>query len=214
MVNNVAKADTKAVLKTLSKEDEAYTKVNVNNIDNNEAGMGISANEDKESCNIDDSVVNLPRWDRLPDISLYLEQVLELVNSSLDNYLTADKSGKILTQTMVNNYVKQGYLNPPVKKRYDKIALASLIVIATLKDIFTIREISLLIELAVNVNEPQKSYDHFCKLIEESTRSALRQTDWKPVKTLDDPKGICSAAASAFANKYYVNRVFLAEEKE
>lgn len=164
--------------------------------------------------NIEDYVVSLPRWTQLPDISLYLEQILELVNSSLENYLTVDKSGKILTQTMVNNYVKQGYVTPPVKKRYDKIALASLIVIATLKDIFTIREIFLLIELAIDVNEPQKSYDHFCKLIEESTRSALKQSVWNPIKTLGDPKGICSAAASAFANKYYVNRVFLAEEKE
>lgn len=166
---------------------------------------------------INSYVVYLPRWEKLPDISLYLEQVLELVNSSLENYLTLDKSrdksGKILTQTMVNNYVKHGYLTPPVKKRYDKVTLASLIVIATLKDIFTIREISLLIELAVNANDPQTSYNHFCKLIEDSTKSALKQTVWSPVKTLEDPRGICSAAASAFANKYYVNRVFLVDEQ-
>ena len=57
--------------------------------------------QDKDK--VKEYIIVLPRWDELPDISLYLEQVLELVNGNLEKYLEGDKNGRILTQTMVNN---------------------------------------------------------------------------------------------------------------
>ena len=149
--------------------------------------------QNKNNVNMNEYIIVLPRWDELPDISLYLEQVLELVNGSLGKFLEGDKNGRILTQTMVNNYVKHGFIQSPVKKRYDKTALASLIVIAVLKDIFTIKDISDLISLAV----------------EETTENVLMQGKQNILCNEKDPRGICSSAVMAFASKYYVNKVFL-----
>ncbi|XVG95342.1 DUF1836 domain-containing protein [Eubacteriales bacterium KG127] len=164
--------------------------------------------------NVENYIVNLPKWDDLPHISLYLDQVLELVNSNLSPYLmietvSAKKSNKILTQTMVNNYVKQGFLPPPVKKRYNRLSVASLMVISTLKEVFEIREIDKLIHLAIDANSPKESYDYFCKLIKVNTELALKEQDYKSVVNESDPRGICSAAAIAFASKYYLNVIFL-----
>ena len=163
----------------------------------------------KNKVKMNEYIVVLPKWDELPDISLYLEQVLELVNSSLCEYLDSDRNGKILTQTMVNNYVKHGFIQSPVKKRYDKIALASLMVIAVLKDIFTIKEISQLISLAIDANNPEESYNYFCQLVEETTENVLQQRQQNILCNEKDPRGICSSAVMAFASKYYVNKVFL-----
>lgn len=163
----------------------------------------------KNKVKMNEYIVVLPKWDKLPDISLYLEQVLELVNSSLCEYLDSDRNGKILTQTMVNNYVKHGFIQSPVKKRYDKIALASLMVIAVLKDIFTIKDISDLISLAIDANNPEESYNYFCQLVEETTENVLQQRQQNILCNEKDPRGICSSAVMAFASKYYVNKVFL-----
>ena len=163
----------------------------------------------KNKVNMNEYIVVLPKWDELPDISLYLEQVLELVNSSLGEYLDCDRNGRVITQTMVNNYVKHGFIQSPIKKRYDKTALASLIVIAVLKDIFTIKEISQLISLAIDANNPEESYNYFCQLVEETTENVLMQRQQNILCNEKDPRGICSSAVMAFASKYYVNKVFL-----
>ena len=163
--------------------------------------------QDKDK--VKEYIIVLPRWDELPDISLYLEQVLELVNGNLEKYLEGDKNGRILTQTMVNNYVKHGFIQSPVKKRYDKTALASLIAIAVLKDIFTIKEISQLISLAIDASNPEESYNYFCQLVEETTENVLMQGKQNILCNEKDPREICSSAVMAFASKYYVNKVFL-----
>ena len=165
--------------------------------------------QDKSNVNMKNYIIVLPRWDELPDISLYLEQVLELINSSLCEYLDSDRNGRIITQTMVNNYVKHGFIQSPIKKRYDKTSLASLIVIAVLKDIFTIKEISQLISLAIDANNPEESYNYFCQLVEKTTENVLMQGKQKILCNEKDPRGICSSAVMAFASKYYVNKVFL-----
>ena len=165
--------------------------------------------QENNRIKVNEYIIALPKWDELPDISLYLEQVLELVNGNLEKYLEGDKNGRILTQTMVNNYVKHGFIQSPVKKRYDNTALDSLIVIAVLKDIFTIKEISDLISLAIDANNPEESYNYFCQLVEETTENVLMQAKQNILCNEKDPRGICSSAVMAFASKYYVNKVFL-----
>ena len=47
----------------------------------------------------------LPRWDELPDIDLYLDQVLTLLDKYLGPFLP-ENGGHALTASMINNYVK------------------------------------------------------------------------------------------------------------
>ena len=58
--------------------------------------------------------VRLPRWEELPDLELYMDQVLSLIRKYLLPYSGFDDNG--LTASMVNNYVKAGILPAPVKK--------------------------------------------------------------------------------------------------
>ena len=59
--------------------------------------------------NIDFKDFKLPRWDDLPSVDQYLEQVLRLIDEWLGDYLNFDGK-KILTRTMVNNYVKHKWV--------------------------------------------------------------------------------------------------------
>ena len=49
---------------------------------------------------------------------------------------------KGLTASMVNNYVKHGYISKPEKKKYQRKQIARLIAITTLKSVFSIQEIA------------------------------------------------------------------------
>lgn len=51
------------------------------------------------------------------------------------------ETDKGLTASMVNNYVKHGYLPKPYKKKYKRQQVARLIAITTLKTVFSIQEI-------------------------------------------------------------------------
>jgi len=73
----------------------------------------------------------LPRWAELPDLELYMDQVLSLIERYLGSYPGFD--GRGLTASMVNNYVKLGVMPPPVRKKYTRVHLAYLIVICVLK---------------------------------------------------------------------------------
>ncbi|MEG0806687.1 MAG: DUF1836 domain-containing protein [Lachnospiraceae bacterium] len=75
-----------------------------------------------------------------PDIALYMDQV----TTFMDSHLTASKrhsQDKVLTKTMINNYAKNNLLPPPVKKKYSKEHLLTLIFIYYFKNILTINDI-------------------------------------------------------------------------
>ena len=76
----------------------------------------------------------------IPNIELYMDQV----TTFMDEQLKSTKrygDDKILTKTMINNYVKNNLLPPPVKKKYSKDHVLILIFIYYFKNILTIKDI-------------------------------------------------------------------------
>ena len=105
------------------------------------------------------SVHTLPLWDELPVFELYMDQVIVLVNK----YLAILENGeeRVLTPSMINNYVKQKTLPPPVKKRYSRVHVAYLIMICILKQslsISTIQKILPVEELGENISDIYMSF--------------------------------------------------------
>lgn len=101
---------------------------------------------------------NYPKWSELPEIDLYLDQVLLYVNQ-VGKANQQDEKG--LTASMINNYVKHGHLEKPVKKKYNRKQVARLIVITALKNVFSIQEISQTLALLTTEDQSQKHYDDF-----------------------------------------------------
>ena len=116
--------------------------------------------------------LTLPRWEELPDLELYMDQVLSLMERYLGAYPGYDRKG--LTASMVNNYVKQGVMPPPVKKKYARIHLAHLIMICVLKGSFPIELIKNLI-LSASGEMDGTGYDSFCDEFEASMRRAVEE---------------------------------------
>ena len=75
----------------------------------------------------------LPEWQELPQINLYLDQVIALVNQFLGFFVYDPAEEKLLTPSMVNNYVKSRLIPPPVRKKYGRKHIALLLMICTFK---------------------------------------------------------------------------------
>ena len=100
-----------------------------------------------------------PKWEDIPNIDLYLDQVLLYVNQVCAP-ISPDKD-KGLTASMVNNYVKHGYLTKPDKKKYQRKQIARLIAITTLKSVFSIQEIAQTLNTLQTHASSDQLYDAF-----------------------------------------------------
>ncbi|MER0122825.1 DUF1836 domain-containing protein [Streptococcus sp. ZJ93] len=104
-------------------------------------------------------MISLPKWQQLPDLDLYLDQVLLYVNQQTLPFLASRE--KPLTASMVNNYVKHGYLPKPIKKKYNRTQVARLIVLSIYKPIFPIAAIQEMIDILKETDEASVLYNAF-----------------------------------------------------
>ena len=105
------------------------------------------------------SIFSYPKWEDIPNIDLYLDQVLLYVNQVCAPISPEKEKG--LTASMVNNYVKHGYLTKPDKKKYQRKQIARLIAITTLKSVFSIQEIAQTLNSLQTQASSDQLYDAF-----------------------------------------------------
>ena len=129
------------------------------------------SNSDMNPCVASLSGQTLPRWNELPDLELYMDQVLSLIERYLGSYAGFERKG--LTASMVNNYVKLGVMPPPVKKKYTRVHLAHLIMICVLKASLPIDLIGKLIKESTASQEESEVYNDFCEIFETSVKNAV-----------------------------------------
>ena len=95
--------------------------------------------------------IHMPRWNELPNVDLYLDQVVTFINSSLNSFILSSVSNssktenQVLTKTMINNYAKNNLLPSPVKKKYSKEHIYILTFIYYFKNILSISDIQKLL---------------------------------------------------------------------
>ena len=106
-----------------------------------------------------------PKWEELPNIDLYLDQVLLYVNQVCAPSFSQKEKG--LTASMVNNYVKHGYISKPEKKKYQRKQIARLIAITTLKFVFSIQEIAQTLNTLHTDTNSEELYNAFVDYMNE-----------------------------------------------
>lgn len=169
--------------------------------------------------------LHLPRYAELPSIELYMDQVLAYVDAQLRPLFPAGE--KLLTSSMVNNYVKQKLIPTPQRKRYGREHVALLVFICLMKRVVSIADIQRLFAVQEATHSTERAYDFFCTAAEESLRAlfcgatnAYSLGEW----SIEDPAGFAFAlrvssarelslerrmaisAATAIANKIYLEK--------
>ena len=157
---------------------------------------------------------HIPRYDELPSIDLYMEQVVAVIDDYLRIYMR-DAKDQHITPAMINNYVKLKILPPPVKKRYNRVHLCHLIIICMLKPVLAIPEIRDLVQTELEQNDMRTVYDAFCTMQEESLAKTLEHTQ---LPQEDLPPIFASAAlriaVHANTNKMIAEKIIDAQTPE
>ncbi len=146
-----------------------------------------------------------PRWEELPDVELYVDQMVSYIERHL-SALDVEQEGHFITASMINNYVKMKLIPAPVKKRYGVRQLARLIVICSLKRDFSIAELSAMISIELDRFENRVIYNLFCEEMERTIRHIFLG---EVVPSCGDSveETILRAVMMAFANKLYAHCV-------
>lgn len=115
-------------------------------------------------------------WERIPDIGLYMDQVLTLMDRQLAMY-KREGEDKLLTQPMINNYTKDGLLPRATDKKYTQGHLALLSVLCSLKPVLSMSDVSVIFEHVRSSMDEQAIYDYFMTTqmhaIEQTTAALL-----------------------------------------
>jgi len=136
----------------------------------------------KELANWLDKLYNfeVPNWDKLPDLDLYMDQVITYLERELRPLTIADEEN-IVTTWMINNYVKGDLLPRPNQKKYSKEHLAYIIIICSLKQILSISDIKNLFDFEKEKNENLQSFYDFFRtkqvdIIRKITADTIKET--------------------------------------
>lgn len=101
----------------------------------------------------------LPLWEDIPDLELYMDQVVSIVTDGLLPF-NITESDIVLTPSMVNNYVKKKVMPAPVKKRYKRTHIAYLFIILIAKSELQLKEINYLVErILADINSTSSDQD-------------------------------------------------------
>lgn len=109
---------------------------------------------------------DLPTYDSLPSIGLYMDQVITLLSQYLEYLPYSENKGEecFITANAINNYVRLCVMPSPVKKKYYRSHIAYLIMICVLKPSLSISDISQLVPAGMNEAELSVFYNKFIQL--------------------------------------------------
>lgn len=152
-----------------------------------------------------------PRFQELPNIDLYMDQVISLTDKYLNVFADAD-SDKTITSTMVNNYVKQKVIAAPTNKKYTREQVACLFFICVVKQVLSISDIGRLIEIQRDTYTVERAYDYFCAELELALQAVFVTRDFSHPNTathVTPETELLRSAVMSFANKIYVTKSLL-----
>ena len=171
--------------------------------------------------------LRLPRYADIPAIDLYMDQLLTYIDAQVRSLVAPDE--KLLTASMVNNYVKQGIIPAPKAKRYTANHVAMLTVICLMKRTFSMNDIHSLLRVSAATHGIDHAYNFFCEAVEESLRQLfcgeiahtslgscdIRKPDGpafalqvSDAADLSPERRLALSAATSVANKIYVEKCF------
>ncbi len=107
-------------------------------------------------------------WTSFPSIDLYMDQVITYLERLLYIFGDVGDANKVITSSMVNNYVKEGYLKRPVNKKYDKVHLVTLYILSMLKPILPIPLIAKSLSNFENEQKYEVFFEELTKLQDEA----------------------------------------------
>ena len=162
---------------------------------------------EKENFETQKSGFRLPRWEELPDIELYMDQVITLMGKYFGGLSLSDEP--FLTSSMINNYVKNEIIPAPVKKKYSRTHLFRLIIICMMKQVLPINDIGMMIDSLLKTKSEAEVLNLFAQQYESEYLNTTKMLDENTEKRSAESEeaalslSVMHAAAIAGVSKLY-----------
>lgn len=111
--------------------------------------------------------INPHTWDSIPDIDLYIDQVLDYMKRQHPGL----KMNESLTSSMINNYAKQGLLPRAKGKKYNREHIACLTIICLLKQITSVSDTKLLLGNMLKDSDYHSLYEKYIDLFDDEAEN-------------------------------------------
>ena len=110
-------------------------------------------------------------WNALPDIDLYMDQVL----SYMRRQLFSSRPESSVTAAMVNNYIRDGILPRTSDKKYSRAHIARLTTICVMKQVLAIGDVSLLFRAFSPVGDLNEIYERYRGVLDEELTAVMER---------------------------------------
>ena len=116
-----------------------------------------------------------PRWDELPEMDLYMDQVITYLYEHLKQ--TYYNEEKFITNAMINNYVKTEMVPRPLKKHYTRYHIAYFMIVTITKRAYSLNQISELIYMQTSMQHSDvvRAYNLFMDRFEKSLNACFEK---------------------------------------
>ncbi len=114
------------------------------------------------------------RWEEWPDIDLYMDQVISYLDSYID-YFRIYNDEKMLTPSIINNNTKDGVLPKPVKKKYSRSLLSTLLLFCVTRQVLSSREVATLLGELTAADNPAELHESFGSVLEDQFKLVARR---------------------------------------
>lgn len=142
---------------------------------------------------------SIPKWDDLPEIDLYMDQVIVLMEKYFSN---EGSDSKLITSSMINNYVKLGIMPAPIKKKYSREHLSYLFIICSLKKVMSISHIKSMIAKKLKKNSISEVLNFYSDLYDLSFNTLIEylSSNKSHIETIEDTAIFSAITATHCSN--------------
>ena len=152
----------------------------------------------------------LPRYNELMKFDLFMNQLLDILDEYLEVFSVPGEE-KILTRSMINNYVFKQVIAPPKNKKYSRNHVIHLLSIGILKQVLSISDVAALIEQQIQQYSIDVAYNYFCDELEKALKVVFERRDFSEIESTQPKKTtplsiLIRSAVLSFANKIYVKQ--------
>jgi len=127
-------------------------------------------------------------WDHVPDIGLYLDQVITYLERQIDIFRKPGDD-HLITPSMINNYAKANIIPRTEGKKYGQEHIALLLSVFTLKRVLSVQDMAALFDGLSDVGETREFYEHFRQSMERSAKETATEVRTELLDLLDGREG-------------------------
>ena len=116
---------------------------------------------------------DLPKFSEIPE-NIKMEETINYLNEALAPFYNDDNN--LVTNYMINNYVKAKIISSPVDKLYTREQIGYILFISLLKNITSLKNIASLFSFDKSYEGSKEELYDFCKELEEDSFSKTSET--------------------------------------